>query len=144
MEDKRDHYIWLKKLKALVYNEFWKEGILCNIQTLWDPKGGFYINGKRKMAIFPKRLAKKFWFLVQMLRFLPKLNGKVVWFLLSTLWPSPYCRTPWLVRLPSTAFKGSFSTFPITLPGGHIEFYDSIQVEDLKIVKGIPLKKLDP
>ena len=49
-----------------------------------------------------------------------------------------------LVRLPSTAFKGSFSTFPITLPGGHIEFYDSIQVDDLKIVKGIPLQMLDP
>ena len=91
----------------MVYNEFWKEGILCNIQTLWDPKGGFYINGKRKMVIFPKRLAKKIWLLVQMLRFLPKLNGKVVWFLLSALWPSPYCRTPWF----RTFWKCQFGMF---------------------------------
>ena len=47
------------------------------------PRDGFYINRIRKIAFISKRLAEKFYCMVQMLQFLPNLKGQVVWSLLS-------------------------------------------------------------
>jgi len=53
----------------------------------------FYFNGRLKFAIIPKRLDKKFSYMVNMLQFWPNLNGVEVRSLLIDVYADPGCST---------------------------------------------------
>ena len=61
------------------------------------PRDGFYSNRIQKIAFISKRLAEKFYCMVQMLQFLPNLKGQVVWSLLSDVWGGLGHRTPCVI-----------------------------------------------
>ena len=72
-----------------------KKRVFCAIFRHFEvPRDGFNSYRIRKIAFISKRLAEKFYCMVQMLQFLPNLKGQVVWSLLSDVWGRRGHRTP--------------------------------------------------
>ena len=93
-----------------------KKRVFCAIFRHFEvPRDGFNSYRIRKIAFISKRLAEKFYCMVQMLQFLPNLKGQVVWSLLSDVWPHHLWSTPCflLVCFKRKMFKTGLSFEPL-------------------------------
>ena len=105
-----------------------------NVLQMWFlevPRDGLCFYGRWKLAIFSKRLARKFWYAANMLYFLSNLNIQGVRSILSSIRPRNDWSTPWVLikrnvssyilqGLPSMAIKlQGFNTI-LTFGGSHL------------------------